>query len=43
MSLRGTVSNSAPFTVINEYGKGAVVEMETMFCLVYQVACQGIV
>ena len=43
MSLRGTVSNSAPFTMINEYGKGAVAQMETIFCLVYQDACQGIV
>ena len=40
MSLRETLSNSITFTLINEYGKGAVVEIETVFWPVYHVACQ---
>ena len=41
MLLRGTISNSITFTVINEFGKGAVIEIETVFWPVYHVACQG--
>ena len=43
MSLRETVSNSITLTMINEYGKGAVVESETVFWPVYNVDCQGVV
>ena len=42
MSLRGTLSNSIIFTVINEDGKGAAVEIETVFSPVYHVACEGV-
>ena len=38
MSLKGTLSNSITFTVINEYGKGAAVEIESIFRPVYHVA-----
>ena len=31
MLLKGTLSNSITFTVINEYGKGAAVEIESIF------------
>ena len=31
MSVRVTFSNAITFTVINEYGKGAVVQIETVF------------
>ena len=40
MSPRVTFSNSITFTLINEYGKGAVVEIETALWPVYHVACQ---
>ena len=39
MSLRVTFSNSVTFTVINEYGKRAAVETESVFRSVYHVAC----
>ena len=42
MLLRETLSNSITFTVVNEYGKGAVLDIETVFWPVYQVACQGV-
>ena len=42
MSLRETLSNTITLTVMNEYGKGAVVEIETVFGPVYHVACQGV-
>ena len=42
MSLRGTLSNSIIFTVINEDSKGAVVEIETVFWPVYHVACERV-
>ena len=38
MSLRENISNSVSFTVINKYGKGVVVEIETVFWHVYHVA-----
>ena len=41
MLLRGTLSNSITFTVINEYGKGGAIEIQTVFWPVYNVACQG--
>ena len=41
MLLRGTLSNSITFTVINEYGKGGAIEIQTVFWPVYHVACQG--
>ena len=39
MSVRETFSNSITFTVINESGKGAAVEIETVFWPFYQVVC----
>ena len=43
MAVRQTPSNSSTFTMINEYGQGAVVEIESVFPLVYHVACRGVV
>ena len=43
MSLRVTIANSIIFTVINEYGKGAAVEIESVFGAVFHVACRGVV
>ena len=40
ISIRETFSNSIAFTVINKYGKGAVVQISTVFRSVYRVACQ---
>ena len=40
MSLRETLSNSITFKLINEYGIGAAVEIETVFWPIYVVACQ---
>ena len=37
-----SLPNSITFTVMNKYGKGAVVEIETVFQPVYNVACQGV-
>ena len=31
MYLKVSFSNTSNFTVINEYGKGAVIDMETVF------------
>ena len=42
MSLTETLFNSITFTVINEFGKGAAVEIETVFWPVYHIACQRI-
>ena len=42
MSLTDTLSNSITFTLINEYGKGVVVEIESVFRPVYHVACQRV-
>ena len=39
--LRLTFSATITFTVINEYGKGADIEIESVFRLVYHVACLG--
>ena len=41
MSLRETLSNSITFTVINEYGKSAAVEIEAVFWPAYHFACKG--
>ena len=41
MSLRATLSNSITFTVSNEYGEGAGVEIELVLRPVYHVASQG--
>ena len=41
MSPRETFSNSITFTVINKSGKGAVLEIETVFRPNYHVACRG--
>ena len=40
MSLTETLSDSITFNVINEFGKGAVVEIEIVFWRIYHVACQ---
>ena len=40
MSLRETPSNSITYTPINEYGKGAAIEIKAVFGPVYQVSCQ---
>ena len=42
MSLRETLSNAITFTVINEYCKGAALEIESEFRPVYHVSCRGI-
>ena len=42
MSLRVTFSNSIIFKVINEYGRGPVVEIESVFRPVYHVACRRV-
>ena len=39
MSLRVTFFNSITFTLINEYGKDAGVEIESVFRPVSDVAC----
>ena len=39
-ALTVTLSNAITFRVINEYGKGAVVEIKTVFCPVFYVASQ---
>ena len=41
MSLTGALCNSITFKVINEYGKGAAVEIESVFRPDYHVACRG--
>ena len=38
-----TFSNSIAFKVIHKYGKGPVVQISTVFGLVYYVACQSVV
>ena len=40
MSLTETLSNSKTFTLINEFGKGVVVEIESVFRPAYHVASQ---
>ena len=42
MSIRTTFSNSIAFEVIKENGKGAPVEIESVFRVIYNVACQGV-
>ena len=39
MSLRVTFSNSITFTMMNEYGKQASIEIESVFRPGYHVAC----
>ena len=41
MSLRATLSKSITFTVSNEYGEGAGVEIELVLRPVYHVASRG--
>ena len=43
MSLTVTFANSITFTVIDEYGKGASVEIESVFRPIYQVACLWVI
>ena len=42
MSLRENFSNSIQFTVINKCGKGAVVQITTVFRPIYYVACRKV-
>ena len=42
MSLRETLSNVITFTVINEYAKGAAVEIESEVQPVNHGSCRGI-
>ena len=42
MAVRETPSNSFTFTMVNEYGQGAVVKIESVFPLVYHVACRQV-
>ena len=42
MSVTETLSNSITFTLINESSKGAVVETESVFRPVYQLASQRV-
>ena len=42
MSLRVAFSNSITFTVTSESGKVTGVETESVFRLVYHVACGGV-
>ena len=42
ISLSETFSNSTTFIVINKYGKGAAVEIETVFRSVYHAAFRGV-
>ena len=39
---KGNFSNSITFKVINKYGKGAGVKIESVFSRVYHVACRGV-
>ena len=43
MLLGVTFSNSINFAVINEYGKGSGVEIESVIRPVYHVICQGVI
>ena len=43
MSIRGTFSNSIDFAVMNEYDKGDVMQIPTVFGHVYGVACRRVV
>ena len=40
MSLTVTFSNSITFPLFDEYGKGTVVEIKTVFWPVYRAACR---
>ena len=42
ISLRGDFFNSITFTVISKYSKGSVVQISTVFCLPYHVACRRV-
>ena len=42
ISLRETLSGSITFTVINKFGKVAVVKISTVFGHVYHVPCQRV-
>ena len=42
MSLRRPLSNSIVFTMIIEYGKGASIQIESVFQPIYDVACRGV-
>ena len=39
---KGDLSNSITLKVINQYRKGAVVKIESVFCCVYHVACREV-
>ena len=42
MSLRVIFSNSISLTLINQYGKDAGVEIESVFRPFYNVTCRGV-
>ena len=42
MSLRVIFSNSISLTMINQYGKGAGVDIESVFWPFYHVACRRV-
>ena len=42
MSMRETFSNSITWEVIDEYDKGPVMQISTVFGHVYHVACQKV-
>ena len=42
ISLKDTLSNAITFTVINKYGKGAIVHIPTVLEPICYVACQRV-
>ena len=42
MSSRETLSNSIDLVVIDEYNKGAMMQMSTVIWQVYHIACRSI-
>ena len=42
ISLKETFSNDINFTVSNKYGKGAVVQIATVFQIICYVVCRGV-
>ena len=41
-SIRETFPNSIDLTVINEYDKGTVMQISTVFGHIYHVACRSV-
>ena len=42
ISLKETFSNEITFAVINNYGKGAVIQIATVFRPIYHFVCQKV-